>query len=117
MALKKFDTQKFKKFVLPAVWTTALSACGSAGLYCLYIWYILVANGEAGISPIDYRASIIVGILMVFACVMLALFYVISRHKNFTIRGVLIDLGCLVVTFVPFLFLWSRLYHLISNLI
>ncbi len=115
--MKKWNWQAVKKFVLPAIFAVAISACGSAGLCCLAVWNRLVAFGEAGISPIDYRASIIVGLFMAFACVMLALFYIISRHKNFTIRGVLIDLGALVITFIPFFTLWTLLYDWISKLV
>lgn len=115
--MKNWNWKKIKKFGLPALFSLALSACGSAGLYCLLTWYNLVCFGEIGISPIDYRASIIVGVLMLFACVMIALFYVISRHKNFTIRGILLDLGVLLVAFMPFYALWDVLYNWLSHIV
>lgn len=115
--MKKLNWSKIKKFAVPALIAAALSAAGSAGLYCLLTWYSLVAFGEAGISPIDYRASIIVGIFMLFACVMIALFYVISRHKNFTIRGILLDLAVLLVTFIPFYLFWDVIYTVLSRMV
>ncbi|MBQ8600278.1 MAG: hypothetical protein IJ407_02710 [Clostridia bacterium] len=94
-----------------------LSGFGAAGLFCIITWYQLVANGETALSPIDYRASVIVGWLCLFACVMLFLFYIIDQHRRFSIKKFLLDFAVLLVVFYPFYLLWDILYRLLSHII
>lgn len=115
--MKKLEWKRLRRFVVPALLALGLSAAGSAGLYCLLTWYKLVSFGEIIISPIDYRASIIAGLFCLVAAVMLFLFYVISRHKNFTMRGVALDIGVLLLSFMPLYALWDVLYELLSRII
>lgn len=115
--MKKLEWKRIRRFVVPALLALALSAVGSAGFFCLLTWYKLVSFGEIMISPIDYRASIIVGILCLAAAVMLFLFYIISRHKNFTLRGVALDIGVLLISFFPLYYLWDAVYELLTRIV
>ena len=82
----------------------SLSFTGSLGLTCVLIWYSVVAFHEASTHPIEYSASIILGLLAFAIFIVLIVIYCKARRGGFSLKGVLIDIGTSILT-LPLFFL------------
>ena len=90
----------------------ALSAVGSAGLYCLAVWISFAAFGEIRRYPLEYTGSITGGMVCLFLCFLLLFFYIHFRQKCPSVKGILLDFGLVLLFFFPFLSVWNWLYTL-----
>ncbi len=96
--------------------SAAISAMGSAGLYCILIWFSIVAFGEMQNYPVAYPASILGGTICFFLCIALLFWYVRERQKRFSLVGVLLDILLCVLLFVPMFLVWNFLSNLVQPL-
>jgi hypothetical protein len=89
--------------------TTALSLgislVGATGLYCFITWLTIVTFDNwiepIKLYPLRYPGSIIIGLLSLFAFILLIVIYCKLRKRIFSVKGLVIDiLTCILV--LPF---------------
>lgn len=90
----------------------ALSAMGSAGLYCLFLWVSTIAFGEVQKYPIANRFSMAGGFVCLLICILLLFLYVHIRQKKPSLLGVFLDVGVCVLFFAPMFLFWNFIYNL-----
>ncbi len=90
----------------------ALSAMGSAGLYCLLLWVGTIAFGEVQKYPIANRFSMAGGSICLLICILLLFLYVHVRQKKPSLLGVFLDVGVCVLFFAPMFLFWNFIYNL-----
>ena len=72
----------------------------AAGLYCLLTWFVISATHGRKMYPIAYPASVIGGMLAFYIFIGLLAVYYFLRKRNFSVKGLLIDMATCIV-FVP----------------
>lgn len=90
----------------------ALSAMGSAGLYCLFLWVSTIAFGEVQKYPIANRFSMAGGFVCLLICILLLFLYVHIRQKKPSLLGFFLDVGVCVLFFAPMFLFWNFIYNL-----
>ena len=93
-----FANCTFKSGVL----TLSASFFSALALSSIGFWYCLAAFGEKPYSPIGYPASIVATFLSLFAVIISIVLYVKERKNNPRVKGIIIDVLTLILTF-PFL--------------
>lgn len=109
------------------------SIFGSLGFLCVFnVYCIMHFRGEEAKYPYLYPFCIIVGITSLIACIIIFFLTVkiITKHKNksketeqykkrkinYTIRSIITVVSVALITFVPFLALWSWLIDNIGKI-
>lgn len=94
----------------------ALSAVGGAGLNCAVIWLSIVAFDEMSHYPIEYPASIVLGLLCLFVFAGLVVLYLIvrCRRSRWSLKGFIIDILTSVIYLPAFFAAFMFLYGLIA---
>ncbi len=87
-----------------------LSAVGAAGLVCALLWFSVVSFDEMSKHPIAYPVSIILGIVCFFAFIVLIAVYLKMRKKNWSIKGLIIDVLTSIIYLPSSFFLFSYFY-------
>ena len=93
----------------------ALSATGSAGLFCLLV-VLFTGLAPRGAHPLDVGFGMAGGILMLAASLLLLYLYIRQRQKAPSFPGILLDLLLLAALFVPFFLLWGLIEGALSKL-
>ena len=91
-----------------------LSAVGALGLVCAFLWFVVVSFNEISKYPIQYPVSVIVGILCLFAFLALIALYFKARCKNWSIKGLVIDILTSIVYLPTFFFMFACLHGMIT---
>ena len=87
-----------------------LSAVGGLGLYCA-LTYVFTTPHR---NPIAHPASLLMGILALFAFILLISFYVCERREKCTFMGLCMDGWSAIVHLLPCIFGFSYLHEIIS---
>jgi len=93
----------------------ALSASGSAGLFCL-ILVLFTGLGPIGAHPLEVGFGIAGGFIMLGTSVLLLFLYICERKKYLSALGILHDIVLLAVLFVPFFLLWNEFELFLSRI-
>ncbi len=93
-----------------------LSAVGGLGLYCVFLWFVIVSFNEMDKYPFAYPASIVTGMLCFVGVIALGGLYFKARKGKWSISGVLIDIFTIVLYLPTFLFTYSFLYESLKRL-
>ena len=101
-----------KRSLKTSALAVALSAMGSAGLYCLFLWVSTIAFGEVQKYPIANRFSMAGGFVCLLICILLLFLYVHIRQKKPSLLGVFLDVGVCVLFFAPMFLFWNFIYNL-----
>lgn len=91
-----------------------LSAVGAAGLVCAFVWFTIVSFGEMSKYPIEYPASVFLGIVCFFAFVVLIALYFRVRIINWSIKGIIIDIATSIIYLPTFFFVFAHLYEIVA---
>lgn len=94
----------------------SLSLIGSLGLACVIIWYSAVAFHEASTHPIEYNASIILGLLAFVIFIVLIILYCKARRGNFSVKGVIIDIATSILTLPPFFLTCMKIINVLQQI-
>ncbi|MBR5615789.1 MAG: hypothetical protein IKW66_03115 [Clostridia bacterium] len=86
------------------------SALGGLGLYCA-LTYVFTTPRR---NPIAHPASLLVGILALFAFILLIAFYVCKRREKCTFMGLCMDGWSAIVHLLPCFLGFSYLHEIIS---
>lgn len=91
-----------------------LSAVGALGLVCVTLWIVIVSFGEMSRHPISYPVSILLGMFCFFMFLVLIALYFITRKKNWSIKGIVIDVLTSILYLLPFFFAFEYLYETLT---
>lgn len=91
-----------------------LSILGALGLVCAFLWFSIVSFGEMSKRPIEYHVSVLIGIISFFGFIFLIALYLKTRKKNWSIKGIVIDVFTSIVYLLAFFFIFSYLYGLVA---
>lgn len=94
----------------------ALSASGSAGLFCLILVAFAGGLGPIGAHPLEISFGIAGGIAMLVVSILLLGLYIRERKKRLSIPGIFLDLLLLLLLFYPFFLLWAETEGLLSRI-
>ena len=100
--------------IYTSVLSLGLSAVSAIGLVCAFLWFTIVSFGEMSKHPIEYPASILLGILCFLAFAVLIVLYFKACRINWSIKGIVIDALTFIVYLPTFSFLFMYLYELIT---
>lgn len=101
------------KLYLAAV---GISVVGAMGLVCFAEWYSIVAFHEMSKSTIAYPLSIILGLILFAVFIILIVLYIKQRAKQISVKGIIIDVGLCIVSFMPLFFTFGYLSNVISSI-
>ena len=87
-----------------------LSGTGALGVFCVLWWVTLAAFGEASKHPVEYPVSVVLGMLSFMAFVFLIGLYFIVRRKNWSIKGIVLDVLTSLL-YLPSFFMIISLIH------
>lgn len=96
--------------------SAAISATGSAGLYCLAAWGFILGLGETQHYPLEFAGSILIGGFCALAFLGFLALYWRERKKQFSPKGILIDLSLALLLFIPFLSICIWLKYLLEGI-
>ena len=91
-----------------------LSAVGALGLVCALSCFAIIAFWEPSRYPIQFPASIILGMLCLFAFFALIVLYFKVRCKNWSIKGLAIDVITSILYLPALFFMFACLYEMIT---
>ena len=91
-----------------------LSAVGAVGLVCALLCFAIVAFWEPSRYPIQFPASVILGLLCLFAFLALIALYFKVRCRKWSIKGLVIDVLTSLVYLPAFFFASACLYEMIT---
>ena len=91
-----------------------LSGVGALGVYCVFWWVAIAAFGEASKHPVEYPVSVVLGMLSFMAFVFLIGLYFIVRRKNWSIKGIVLDVLTSLL-YLPSFFMIISLIHAAFN--
>lgn len=97
-----------------SVISLGLSGVGALGLYCAFLWFTIVSFHEMSKHPIEYPVSILLGIVCLFAFVVLIAVYLKLRKINWSIKGFCIDILTSIIYLPTFFFVFSYFYRLLN---
>lgn len=86
------------------------SVLGGLGLYCVLVYGVTTSHR----NPIAHPASLLMGILALFAFILLITFYVCERREKCTFMGLCMDGWSAIVHLLPCIFGFSYLHEIIS---
>lgn len=90
-----------------------LSAVGSAGLYCFFVWMSIAAFHEAEKYPVTYPASVGGGMACLGLFVLLSAYYIhLRRNSNW--KGWVLDVAMAIVYLPGWFCLWSWISGLLG---
>ena len=98
-----------------SVLSVAISAVGALGFYCLLTWGTIVAWDTMAAHPVTYSASTVIGFFSLLAALGLLILYIRERIKTPSVKGVILDVLCAALYFVPFLYIYSTLHTIIGK--
>ena len=87
-----------------------LSGTGALGVCCVLWWVTLTAFGEASKHPVEYPVSVVLGMLSFMVFVFLIGLYFIVRRKNWSIKGIVLDVLTSLL-YLPSFFMIISLIH------
>jgi len=88
----------------------ALSGVGGVGLGCLAVWFSIVAFQDMDRYPIEYPASIAVGMVSFGVFVALTALYFKERKKVWFAKGLVLDVA-LSILFLPACFWFFTFFY------
>ena len=91
-----------------------LSGVGALGVCCVLWWVTLTAFGEASKHPVEYPVSVGLGMLSFMVFVFLIGLYFIVRRKNWSIKGIVLDVLTSLL-YLPSFFMIISLIHAAFN--
>lgn len=93
-----------------------ISLLGSLGFISLIIWYSIVSFGEINLSSRLYGFSVASGFISFCLCI-ICLYFNFKAYKqlNHKIKYILLEILIIVVSFVPFLFMWDKVTFFLKN--
>lgn len=94
----------------------SLSFTGSVGLACVYLLYNIVVFQKISDYPIEYYASIILGVLAFAIFIVLIVIYCKARRGGFSLKGILIDIGTSILTLPLFFLICTRIISLLQQI-
>lgn len=89
-----------------------MSSVAALGLLCGFMLYTFSCFGERYKHPIEYPASILLGVICLATLVILAWLYYKNRSS---VRGMIPDLATTVWFFPSFFYFWSFVYTLLEG--
>ncbi len=92
----------------------SLSAGGALGLLYVLVWYEIVVFGEMSRHPIEYPFSIVLGLIYLLAFAALIIWYVKRRKGRWSVKGVAMDIGTVLLYLPAFWWLFFRVYQWLS---
>lgn len=104
------NTCKIKTTLL----SLGISFVGAMGLVCALMWYTIVAFGEMSRHPISYPVSVLLGVISLFAFIILIVLYLGERGKDWSVKGFLIDILTSIIYLPTFFFVLLYCYQLIG---
>ena len=91
-----------------------LSGFGALGIMCVFSWYTIVVFHEMSKHPIEYPASILLGLACLAAFIFLVIYYFKTRKRNWSTKGFLIDIFTGILYFPVFLGFFVCLYQVMG---
>ena len=91
-----------------------LSGVGALGAACALRWYIIVLFHDMSKFPIEYPTSILLGVLSPFVFIVLIVLYIKERKKNWSVKGIIIDVLTSILFLPTFFFLFMYLFEIIT---
>lgn len=108
------NTVKNNCSIKTTVLSMGISVVGALGLVCAFVWFSIVTFGKMSKFPIEYPASVLLGVLCFFAFIVLIVLYFKLRKTNLSIWGIIIDVVTSIVYLPVFFFAFSCLHGIIA---
>ena len=89
--------------------SAGLSAIGALGLTCVLLWFSIVSFGEMSKHPIEHPVSILLGVFSLLVFLALIIVYFKIRKKNWSFKGMIIDILTSIIYLPPFLLTFINL--------
>ena len=93
----------------------ALSVVGAAGLGVAFLCYGIAAFHEISMHPVTYPVSYFLGILCLYAFVILILIYCRFRRRHWSVKGFIIDILTSILYLPSFFCFFCYLYRILSK--
>ena len=95
--------------------SVGLSGVGSLGLICSFLWLVIVSLGETSRYPIRYPVSILLATFCFLSFIVLNVLYFTERKKNWSIKGIIIDVLTGILYLPTFFFFFSYLHEILTG--
>lgn len=94
----------------------SISAAGGLGVFCIFNWLGMVWFGESDAYPVQYPLTVAIGCATFVIFVVLIVFYIKQRRKQWSFKGLLIDLATSILYLPAFFYVFLVLYYVIDNI-